>query len=106
MTAGCLAVTGNGEHRAAAGVQLPFVVRCPYPVGPYPVTNGLEFLRSWFSDSSSGVELPAAIARFAGSLGSTPARFAVTNWRLWPRRPRLGYGRAMVSLRKLPHAQK
>ena len=61
MTAGCLAVTGNQEHRAAAGVPLPFVVRCPYPVGPWAVTNGLELLQSWFSDSSSGVELPAAI---------------------------------------------
>ncbi len=61
MTAGCLAVTGNHEHRAAAGVPLPFVVRCPYPVGPYAITNGLELLRSWFLDSSSGVDLPAAI---------------------------------------------
>ncbi len=61
MTAGCLAVTGNQEHRAAAGVPLPFVVRCPYPVGPFAVTNGLELLQSLFRDSSSGVELPAAI---------------------------------------------
>ncbi len=61
MTTGCLAVTGNQEHRAEAGVPLPFVVRCPYPVGPFAVTNGLELLQSWFRDSSSGVELPAAI---------------------------------------------
>ncbi len=61
MTAGCLAVTGNQEHRAAAGVPLHSVVRCPFPVGPFAVTNGLELLQSWFSDSSSGVELPAAI---------------------------------------------
>ena len=61
MTTGCLAVTGNGEHRAAAGVPLPFVIRCPYPVGPNAISNGLELLHSWFSDSSSGVELPAAI---------------------------------------------
>ena len=61
MTAGCLAVTGNQEHRAAAGVPLPFVVRCPYPVGPYAVTNGIELMQSWFRDSSSGVERPAAI---------------------------------------------
>ncbi len=61
MTSGCLAVTGNLEHRAAAGVPLPFVVRCPFPVGPYAVSNGIELLRSWFMDSSSGVERPAAI---------------------------------------------
>lgn len=61
MTAGCLAVTGNQEHRAAAGIPLHSVVRCPYPTGPVPITNGLELLDSWFSDSSSGVELPAAV---------------------------------------------
>ncbi len=61
MTAGCLAITGNQEHRAAAGVPLSNVVRCPYPVGPFAVTNGLEVLESMFRDSSSGVELPAAI---------------------------------------------
>ena len=61
MTAGCLAVTGNKEHRAAAGVPLHSVTRCPYPTGPRAITNGLELLDSWFSDSSSGVELPAAV---------------------------------------------
>lgn len=61
MTAGCLAVTGNQEHRAAAGAPLHSVIRCPYPTGPMPITNGLELLDSWFSDSSSGVELPAAV---------------------------------------------
>ena len=61
MTAGCLAITGNQEHRAAAGVPLSFVVRCPYPVGPHPITNGIEMLESMFCDSSSGVEIPAAI---------------------------------------------
>lgn len=61
MTTGCLAITGNQEHRAAAGVPLSNVVRCPYPVGPFAVANGLEMLESLFRDSSSGVELPAAI---------------------------------------------
>ncbi len=61
MTAGCLAITGNQEHRAAAGVPLSHVVRCPYPVGPFAVTNGIEMLESLFRDSSSGVELPAAV---------------------------------------------
>lgn len=61
MSAGCLAVTGNQEHRAAAGAPLHSVVRCPYPTGPVPIANGLELLDSWFSDSSSGVELPAAV---------------------------------------------
>lgn len=61
MSAGCLAVTGNQEHRAAAGMPLHSVIRCPYPTGPVPITNGLELLSSWFSDSSSGVELPAAV---------------------------------------------
>jgi diaminobutyrate-2-oxoglutarate transaminase len=61
MTAGCLAITGNQEHRAAAGIPLSNVIRCPYPVGPHVVANGLELLESLFSDTSSGVELPAAI---------------------------------------------
>ena len=61
MTAGCLALTGNREHRQAAGIPLHSVIRCPYPTGPHAVTNGLELLASWFSDSSSGVELPAAV---------------------------------------------
>lgn len=61
MTTGCLAVTGNQEHRAAAGVPLHSVIRCPYPTGPNPISNGLELLNAWFSDSSSGVELPAAV---------------------------------------------
>ncbi len=61
MTAGCLAVTGNQEHRAAAGIPLHSVIRCPYPTGPHPVTNGIELLTSMFMDSSSGVELPAAV---------------------------------------------
>ncbi len=61
MTAGCLSITGNQEHRAAAGVPLANVTRCPYPVGPHQVTNGIELLYSWFSDSSSGVEIPAAV---------------------------------------------
>jgi diaminobutyrate-2-oxoglutarate transaminase len=61
MTAGCLSITGNQEHRAAAGLPLTNVVRCPYPVGPYPIANGIELLYSLFSDSSSGVELPAAV---------------------------------------------
>ena len=61
MTAGCLAITGNSEHRAGAGIPLSNVVRCPYPVGPFAVPNGLEILESFFRDPSSGVELPAAI---------------------------------------------
>lgn len=61
MTAGCLSVTGNQEHRDAAGVPLSNVTRCPYPTGPYPISNGIELLYSWFSDSSSGVDLPAAV---------------------------------------------
>ncbi len=61
MSTGCLAVTGNREHRSAAGVPLPFVTRIPFPLGPYPITNGLELMRSWFNDPSSGVELPAAV---------------------------------------------
>ena len=61
MTAGCLAVTGNQEHRAAAGVPLHSVTRCPYPTGPRAISNGLELLESWLTDSSSGVELPAAV---------------------------------------------
>ncbi len=61
MTAGCLSVTGNLEHRQAAGVPLSHVLRCPFPGGPKAIENGLEMLRSMFGDPNSGVELPAAV---------------------------------------------
>lgn len=58
MTLGALAVTGNAKKRAAAGVPLPFTVRAPYDE---PGMDGIAWLERVWSDSGSGVDLPAAV---------------------------------------------
>lgn len=61
MTLGCLSVTGNKENRHAAGVALPFVTFLPYPEGPHPIENSLEYIENILEDPNSGVDKPAAI---------------------------------------------
>ncbi len=61
MSAGCLAVTGNQGTPRRGGRTPAFRYSLSLSTGPVPITNGLELLDSWFSDSSSGVELPAAV---------------------------------------------
>ncbi|MCG3172685.1 MAG: Diaminobutyrate--2-oxoglutarate transaminase [Myxococcota bacterium] len=61
MSAGCLAVTGNRENRASAGIALANSVFFPYPAGPTHVPNTLEYMDAIFSDANSGLDLPAAI---------------------------------------------
>ena len=61
MTAGCLAVTGNRENRAAAGAPLPYAVTLPYPEGPYRLADALGYVESLFADPNSGLDLPAAV---------------------------------------------
>lgn len=61
MTLGCLSVTGNKEHRKAAGAPLPFVTFLPYPEGPHPINNSLEYIESILEDPNSGIDKPAAI---------------------------------------------
>ncbi|WP_206448404.1 diaminobutyrate--2-oxoglutarate transaminase [Agrococcus sp. KRD186] len=58
MTLGSLAVTGNAKKRAAAGVPLPFGVTAPYEE---PGFDGLAWLERVWSDSGSGIDLPAAV---------------------------------------------
>jgi diaminobutyrate-2-oxoglutarate transaminase len=60
MSAACLSVTGNREHRQSAGTPLPFTVMLPYPVGPYPMPGSLAYIESLLADSNSGLDLPAA----------------------------------------------
>jgi diaminobutyrate-2-oxoglutarate transaminase len=61
MSNGCLAITGNRAHRAAAGVALPAATFLPFEDGPYRMPDSLGYLNHVFEDSSSGVDLPAAV---------------------------------------------
>ena len=60
MTLGALACTGNGLHRAAAGVSLDNVIRVPFDGYLGPQTDTLALLKQQLADSSSGVTPPAA----------------------------------------------
>ena len=61
MSTGCLAVTGNRAHRAAAGVELPHATFLPFEDGPFRMPDTLGYIGHLLEDSSSGVEIPAAI---------------------------------------------
>ena len=61
MTMACLSVTGNREHRAAAGAPLPFTSVLPFPDGPYKLSDALAYTGSLFDDPNSGLDLPAAL---------------------------------------------
>ena len=61
MTAACLSVTGNKEHRESAGAPLPFTTVLPYPDGPYRLQDALGYVESLFDDPNSGFDLPAAV---------------------------------------------
>src|SRR5690606_36996627 len=58
MTLAALACTGNGVHRGAAGVPLPFTIRSSYD--GYASGDSLETLAKQFEDPSSGIKPPAA----------------------------------------------
>jgi diaminobutyrate-2-oxoglutarate transaminase len=61
VSLGALAATGNSHHRGAAGVSLSGTYRMPYDgyMGDY--VNTTAYLEKVLSDSSSGVDLPAAV---------------------------------------------
>lgn len=61
VSLGALAATGNSHHRGAAGVCLSGTYRMPYDgyMGEY--VNTTAYLEKVLSDSSSGVDLPAAV---------------------------------------------
>lgn len=61
MTAACLSITGNREHRETAGTPLPFTTVFPFPDGPYRLEDALGYVQSLFEDPNSGLDLPAAM---------------------------------------------
>ena len=61
VTAGSLAVTGNGGHRGAAGIQLSGVTRLPYANYMGDEVDTLKLLETLLNDYSSGVDKPAAV---------------------------------------------
>lgn len=61
MTLGALAATGNARKRSGAGVPLPNVTRVPFAGFGDEPDSGLDTLEALLDDTSSGVDLPAAI---------------------------------------------
>lgn len=61
VTLGALAATGNSHHRNAAGVSLSGVQRMPYDGYLGDDVNTIAYLEKVISDSSSGIDLPAAV---------------------------------------------
>lgn len=60
MSLGSLAVTGNAEKRAGAGVPLDHVLRLPFDGFGRHGLSGLDLLEDLIGDPGSGVDLPAA----------------------------------------------
>lgn len=61
MSLGSLAVTGNAAKRKGAGVPLGHTWRIPYDGFSGDQVSGLKLLDIMLADSSSGVDLPAAV---------------------------------------------
>lgn len=61
VSLGSLAATGNSHHRGAAGVSLSGVTRMPYDGYLGDEVDTIEYLDKVLSDTSSGVDLPAAV---------------------------------------------
>lgn len=61
VTLGSLAVTGNAHHRGAAGVSLSGASRVPYDGYLGKDIDTTVYIDKLLSDTSSGVDLPAAI---------------------------------------------
>ena len=61
VTLGSLAATGNSHHRQASGVSLSGVTRMPYDGYLGDEVDTTAYLDKVLSDSSSGVDKPAAI---------------------------------------------
>ncbi len=60
MTLGALAVTGNASKRKGAGVPLSHATPVPFD-GDLGATDTIEHLRWMLENTSSGVDLPAAV---------------------------------------------
>lgn len=61
VSLGALAATGNSHHRGAAGVSLSGVTRVPFDGYLGDEIDTTEYLEKVLSDTSSGVDLPAAV---------------------------------------------
>ncbi len=61
VSLGALAATGNSHHRGAAGVSLSGTYRMPYDGYMGDDVNTTAYLEKVLTDSSSGVDLPAAV---------------------------------------------
>ncbi|MAY41543.1 MULTISPECIES: diaminobutyrate--2-oxoglutarate transaminase [unclassified Neptuniibacter] len=61
VSLGALAATGNSHHRGAAGVSLSGVTRVPYDGYLGDEIDTTEYLDKVLSDTSSGVDYPAAV---------------------------------------------
>lgn len=61
VSLGSLAVTGNSHHRGAAGVSLNGTSRLPYDGYMGDELDTTFYLDKVLSDSSSGIDLPAAV---------------------------------------------
>ena len=61
VTLGALAATGNSHHRMAAGVSLNGTYRMPYDAYLGEDFDTTNYLDKVLSDSSSGVDMPAAV---------------------------------------------
>ena len=61
VSGGSLAATGNAKFRDAAGVDLGNVSFMPYDGYMGDDVNTIEYIESMLSDSSSGVDTPAAV---------------------------------------------
>lgn len=61
VSLGALAATGNSHHRGAAGVSLSGTFRMPYDGYMGDDINTIAYLDKVLCDSSSGIDLPAAV---------------------------------------------
>jgi len=61
VSLGALAATGNSHHRGAAGVALGGITRMPYDGYLGDGVDTTAYLDKVLSDSSSGVDMPAAV---------------------------------------------
>ncbi len=61
VSAGALAATGNGYHRAAAGIPLCGTTRMPFEGYLGEDVDTIRFIDRMISDPSSGIDPPAAV---------------------------------------------
>ncbi len=61
VSLGAMAATGNSHHRDAAGIPLNGVTHVPYDNYLGDELNTLKLLENLIQDSSSGLDLPAAV---------------------------------------------